>query len=71
MKIGNVSPGANARKLLESNKFSVVGKVNESNLICGFEVVLKGKKTVYIPVSGGNYMAAWIKVYRLIKPTTK
>lgn len=54
------------RKLIASKKFSVIGKLNESNLIAGFEVDVKGKVT-WVPVHAGNYLGAWIKVYKLIK----
>ena len=65
MKIGSKSAVVQ-RKLIATKKFSVVGKLGSNNLISGFEVQV-GKKVVWIPVHAGNYLGAWIKVYKVIK----
>lgn len=56
---------------LSNRVVSVVAIRGErSVLITGFEVTVK-KRTTYVPVVNGKYMAAWLKVFQLIKPYLK
>lgn len=61
----------NSEPILSTELFSVIATQNESKLISGFKVTIKkGRKPkdIYVPVVRGNYMAAWLQVYRHLKP---
>lgn len=56
--------------IVSSSTISVKAVKDKVSIIAGFEVTVK-KKLTYVPVLRGNYMASWLKVYRLIKPHLK